>query len=66
MRMPRWFYAVVALILEAVATRRDRQIGFLKAQIEILRGKLPGTPCSNTRCRISSHWSMFLNTPGPP
>ncbi len=42
MRMPRWFYAVVALILEAVATRRDRQIRFLKAQIEILRGKLPG------------------------
>ncbi len=42
MRMPRWFYAVVALILEAVATRRDRQIRFLKAQIEILRGKVPG------------------------
>ncbi len=42
MRVPRWFHAVIALILEALAARRDGQIRFLKAQVEILRRRLPG------------------------
>ena len=42
MRVPRWFHVVVAMIIEALAVRRDSQIRFLRAQIEILRRKLPG------------------------
>ncbi len=40
--LPAWFQAFLMMLLEAWSTRRDKQIQFLKLQIELLRQKMPG------------------------
>ncbi|MCC6581103.1 MAG: transposase [Phycisphaeraceae bacterium] len=40
--LPAWFQAFLMMLLEAWSARRDRQIQFLKLQIELLRQKTPG------------------------
>ena len=53
--MSHWFYAVVHLLMEANAARRDARIRFLKAQVDILRRKLGGNrviPSPDDRIRL--------------
>ncbi|NOT01744.1 MAG: transposase [Phycisphaerales bacterium] len=53
--MVRSLYAIVHLIVEAQAARRDARIRFLKAQVEILRRKLGGNrviPGPDDRARL--------------
>ena len=53
--MFRWFFALVHLLHEAGAARRDARIRFLKAQVEILRRKLGGNrviPSPDDRARL--------------
>jgi len=38
--MPTWLYALLYLLIENYSTRRDAQIRFLKAEVQILRKKL--------------------------
>ena len=38
--MPNWLYALLYLLIENYSTRRDAQIRFLKAEVQILRKKL--------------------------
>ncbi len=40
--MPNWLFALLHLLFEAMAARRDARIRFLKAQVTILRRKLGG------------------------
>lgn len=40
--MPRWLFALLYLLMERYAARRDAQIQFLRAEVQILRKKLPG------------------------
>jgi len=40
--MPRWFYILAQLLIEAGAARRDHRTLFLKAKVEIRRRKLGG------------------------
>ena len=53
--MLRWFYVALHLLVEAGAARRDAQIRFLMAQVEILRRKLGGNrviPSPDDRARL--------------
>jgi putative transposase len=53
--MPRWFYVLAHLLIEAGAARRDARIRFLNAQVEILRRKLGGNrviPSPDDRARL--------------
>jgi len=40
--LPQWFQAMLMVLFEARAARRDVQIRFLKVQVEMLRERLPG------------------------
>jgi putative transposase len=40
--LPMWFQAMLMVLFEAWAARRDVQIRFLKVQVEMLRERLPG------------------------
>jgi putative transposase len=53
--MPRWFYLIRHLLVEAFAARRDARIRFLKTEVEILRRKLGGNrviPSPEDRARL--------------
>jgi putative transposase len=53
--MFRWLYVLLHLLHEAASARRDARIRFLKAQVEILRGKLGGNrviPSPDDRLRL--------------
>jgi len=53
--MPHWLYAVLHLLFEAGAARRDARVRFLMAQVEILRRKLGGNrviPTPDDRARL--------------
>lgn len=53
--MIRWLYALLHLLHEAGAARRDARVRFLKAQVEILRRKLGGNrviPSPDERLRL--------------
>jgi hypothetical protein len=40
--MNDWFHALLLLLFEAFAGRRDARVRFLKLQVEIFRKKIPG------------------------
>jgi putative transposase len=40
--MNDWFHAVLFILFETLSGRRDDRVRFLKAQVEILRKKIPG------------------------
>ncbi len=40
--LPRWVIVLFALLTEAWSVRRDNQIRFLKLQLELYKGKVPG------------------------
>ena len=40
--LPRWLMVLLMLLAEAWTVRRDYQIRFLKLQLELYRGKMPG------------------------
>lgn len=40
--MPKWVYAILCLLFESLAARRDARVRFLHAQVTILRCKLDG------------------------
>ena len=40
--LSKWFQAMLMVLFEALAARRDAQIRFLKVQVEMLRQRLPG------------------------
>jgi hypothetical protein len=42
MATPQWLYTLVVLLMEGWSSRRDAQIRFLKAQVEILQDRLSG------------------------
>ncbi|HKQ49672.1 MAG TPA: integrase core domain-containing protein [Phycisphaerae bacterium] len=53
--MSRWIYAVMHLLFEANAARRDARVRFLNAQVDILRRKLGGNrviPSPDDRLRL--------------
>jgi putative transposase len=40
--IPPWLHAVLMVMLEAWSARRDAQVRFLRAQVEMLQARLPG------------------------
>lgn len=40
--LPHWLVMLLAMLAEAWSVRRDGQIRFLKLQLELYRGKMPG------------------------
>ncbi len=40
--LPRWVFVLFVLLSEAWSVRRDNQIRFLKLQLELFKGKVPG------------------------
>jgi putative transposase len=40
--LPHWILTLLMIVIEALSARRDAKIRFLKLQVELLRGKLPG------------------------
>ena len=40
--LPRWVFVLFTLLTEAWSARRDNQIRFLKLQLELYKGKVPG------------------------
>ena len=40
--LPRWVIVLFVLLSEAWSVRRDSQIRFLKLQLELYKGKVPG------------------------
>ncbi len=41
--LPRWVFVLFTLLTEAWSVRRDNQIRFLKLQLELYKGKVPGS-----------------------
>ena len=55
MTLPHWLQSMLMLLAEAWSSRRDAQIRFLKAQVELLRQRIPGNRvilCPEDRLRL--------------